>query len=583
MANRPSKTHELIRERLSPEAIAEGRKIYLSSAVRELRIDVRRRRFSAIIDGEESTTTVKIEHGKDGPTWICSADGRNHTGCAHVAALLTAIREREASEGPSKNKGVKEKESLVDHLMENADRAHLIQAFRLCLRTYPELQGDLVFTILENIDADGELYNEVVALMDDPKSSTDYTLPKDGFDPYRLLDEINYLYEQEKYQQCFLLSRAILTQLLQKMSNGKNLMEHEVDLVIASSGVLSDLTIPPVPEQLAEQVHGLGMKLLQRFPKLEPQVQSSLIALLDDSALDQSEIVALEKTLRSRWERARKKADGGEHAERLAMPLALFYARTQQFGKLHGLFDSYLQNPLLRAPALAEMLHHQLHDVVVKYVEDALVEPPEDTLREDHEDMARCGMYNDLVMMLVESDQLEGDQRDLLRKAFMSVGHRIYGILDMYKDVVGDEVYLKDLTEIALEIEEPAKRGVYVAFTKYFVVLCELGRFDDAFKTLDEQGVVDPVILLDYLPNFLPVYKDSLFEPAMQSIIELLPLVSEDMLRELVRRSITTVWDIDEEASKSILNRHYLDIIDEELADFVDLLLDDFDADELSE
>ncbi|MFK8054477.1 MAG: hypothetical protein AB8F78_00030 [Saprospiraceae bacterium] len=581
MAKRPSKTHELIRERLSADAISEGRKIYLSSAVRELRIDVRRRRFSAIIDGEDSTTTVKIEHGKDGPTWICSADGRNHTGCAHVAAILTAIREREASEGPSTKSGDKAKESLVDHLMENADRGHLIQAFKLCLRTYPELQGDLVFTILENIDADGQLYDEVVSLMDDPTSSEDYTLPKDGFDPYRLLDEINYLYEQEKYKQSFLLSRAILTQLLQKMSSGKNLMEHEVDLVIASSGMLSDLTIPPVPEQLAEQVHGLGMKLLQRFPKLEPQVQSSLIALLDDSALDQSEIVALEKTLRSRWERARKKEDGAEHAERLAMPLALFYARTRQFGKLHGLFDSYLQNPLLRAPALAEMLHHQLHYVVVKYVEDALVVPGEDTLREDHEDMARCGMYNDLVMMLVESEELEGDQRDLLRKAFMSVGHRIYGILDVYKEHVGEEVYLKDLAEIADEIREPASRGVYVSFTKYFVVLCELGRFEEAFKTLDEQGVVDPVILLDYLPNFLPLHKEALFEPAIQSIVELLPLVAEDMLRELVSRSITTVWDINEAESRNTLNRHFLDIVDEELADFVDLLLGDFDSDEL--
>jgi len=581
MAKRPSKTHELIRERLSADAISEGRKIYLSSAVRELRIDVRRRRFSAIIDGDESTTAVKIEHGKDGPSWICSADGRNHTGCAHVAALLTAIREREASEGPSTASGAKEKESLVDHLMENADRNHLIQAFRLCLRTYPELQGDLVFTILENIDADGQLYDEVVSLMDDPTSSSDYTLPVDGFDPYRLLDEINYLYEQEKYQQCFLLSRAILTKLLQKMSSGKTLLEHEVDLVIASSGILSDLTIPPVPEKLAEQVHGLGMKLLQRFPKLEPQVQSSLIALLDDSALDQSEIVALEKTLRSRWERARKKDDGAEHAERLAMPLALFYARTRQFGKLHGLFDSYLQNPLLRAPALAEMLHHQLHDVVAKYVEDALIEPAEDTLREDHEDMARCGMYNDLVMMLVESDQLEGDQRNLLRSAFMSVGHRIYGILDVYKDHVGEEAYLKDLAQIAEEIKEPASRGVYVAFTKYFVVLCELGRFDDAFKTLDEQGVVDPVILLDYLPNFLPAYKEALFEPALHSIIELLPLVAEDMLRDLVRRSITTIWDINEAESRNTLNRHFLDIVDEELADFVDLLLGDFDTDEL--
>jgi len=67
----------------------------------------------------------------------------------------------------------------------------------------------------------------------------------------------------------------------------------------------------------------------------------------------------------------------------------------------------------------------------------------------------------------------------------------------------------------------------------------------------------------------------------MQSIVELLPLVSEDMIRELVRRSITTVWDIDEEASRTILNRHFLDIVDEELADYVDLLLGDFDSDEL--
>jgi len=139
MAKRPSKTHELIREKLSADAISEGRKIYLSSSVRELRIDVRRRRFSAIIDGDESTTTVKIEHGKDGPSWICSSDGRDHTGCAHVAALLTAIREQEASEGPSSTSGDKVKESLVDHLMENADRDHLIQAFRLCLRTFRKM------------------------------------------------------------------------------------------------------------------------------------------------------------------------------------------------------------------------------------------------------------------------------------------------------------------------------------------------------------------------------------------------------------------------------------------------------------
>jgi len=591
MPTKSPKTHELIRDRLDGEAVARGRQLYLSSGVRELRVDLRRRRYSAIIDDGPSVATVKIEHGKDGPSWICSIDGRDHAGCPHVAALLTGIREREASEGDSEHAEVNlakptgdERSSLVDHLLGEASREHLIQAFRLCLKTYPELQGDLVFTILENIDSSGELYMEVVSLMDNPSASKDFTLPKEGFDPYRLLDEINYLYEQERYEQCFLLSRAMITHLLAKLGSGKVLVDHEVDLVIASSNMLNDLTIPPVPEQLIGQVHELGMRLLRRYPKIEPQVQSSLIALIDDDSLTQVDLADLEKSLRRRWERARKSGKGPEHleeAERLAMPLALFYARTKQFDKLQNLFDRYLQNPLLRAPALAEMLHHNLQDVVIEYVMAALVEPGPEVERSDPEDIARCGMYNDLVMMLLESiDDKETEER-LLRKAFMSIGHRIYGILDVYRDDLSVGIYRERIAELANEIEEDALEGSYAAVTKYFVLLCELERFDEAFELIVKLGSVDPVILLDYLPHFFPKYSETLFEPALQSIVELLPLAHEDGLRELVRGSIQRLWELEEAPVREVLDRHFVDIADDNLAEFVDMLLGDLDTREL--
>ena len=597
MATRNPKPHHLIRERLNDEALSRGRQLYLSSGVRELRMDVRRRRYSAIIDDGSNAITVKIEQQKDDVSWICSSDGRNQRDCAHVAALLTAIREREAIEGDEASAGAvtgkkNGQVSLVDHLMEEASREHLVQAFKLCLRTYPELQGDLVFTILENIDTSGELYTEVVALMDDPKSSAEFTLPKEGFDPYRLLDEINYLYEQEKYQQAFLLSRAVMIRLLDKMTKTKALADYEVDLVIASSGMLSDLTIPPAPEALALQVHELGMRLLWRYPKLEPQIQSSLIALIDDAELDEADLQKLEKVLRKRWERARKggsDARDQQEAERLAMPLALFYARTQQFDKLQHLFDRYLQNPLLRAPALAEMLHHNLHEVVVDYVIRALKEPGAEVQRSDGEDIARCGMYNDLVMMLVDESLEDDDENgistqqkhNLLRRAFMSIGHRIYGVLDVYREVVGEELFAKELAEIADELSLQAESGSYVVITKYFVVLCELGRHDDAFSVLVKHGSVDPVILLDYLANFLPKYAEELFEAALQSVVELLPLVADEGLRTLVRSGINKVWDIDEVRTRETLNRHYIDITDDELADYVDVLLGELEEDEL--
>ena len=365
MPERTPKTHELIAARLSDAARARGRQLYLGGGVRELRADLRRRRYSAIIDDGPEAVTVKVEHGKDGPTWICSADGRDVPDCPHVAALLIGIREREATDGDGEADGAgprrggpDDRVSLVEHVLEEASREHLVQAFRLCLKTYPELQGDLVFTILENVDSGGELYDEVVALMDDPRASRRFTLPTEGFDAYRLLDEVNYLYEQERYEQAFLLCRAVVTRLLAKLAAGKPLADHEVDLVVSASATLADLTAPPAPEQLAPQVHGLGMRLLKRYPKLEPQLQSSLIALIDDEVLDPGDLGELEARLRRRWERARRKGDEAqqaEEAERLAMPLALFYARTRQFDKLQNLFDRYLQNPLLRAPALAEI------------------------------------------------------------------------------------------------------------------------------------------------------------------------------------------------------------------------------------
>ncbi len=477
------KIHELIRDQLAPEALSRGRKIYLSSSVREVRIDLRRRRYSAIVDdGLNGAVAVRIEQSKDGPTWMCSLDGKSSLTCPHVAALLTAIREREASESDASHAtgaapGDVARVSLVDHLLDTAERDHLIQAFRLCLRTYPELQGDLVFTILENIDADGDFYNIVVQLMDEPDASRKYTLPREGFDPYRLLDEINYLYEQERYQQCFLLSRAILSRLLGKMAAGKKLQDFEVDLTISSSGLLSDLTLPPAPEHLATQVHELGLKLLKKYPKIEPQIQSSLIALIDDESLGQTELDDLEQTLRRRWERARNAGGKAKHlaeAEQMAMPLALFYARTRQFDKLQNLFDRHLQNPLLRAPALAEMLQHDLHEIVLGYVDAALIEPPASTQPDDPEDMARCAMYNDLVIMLW--DQIESDQvkEDLLLKAFRSIGHRVYTILEYLQQVVGEDDYKNRLTKLASELAAPAAEGTYVAVTRLFVCSANL-------------------------------------------------------------------------------------------------------------
>ena len=590
MPERTPKTHELVAARLTDEARSRGRQLYLSGGVRQLRADVRRRRYSALIDDGAETVTVKIEHGKDGPSWTCSRDGRNDPNCPHVAALLIGIREREATHGDDDGeaagrRGADQRQSLVEHVLEEASREHLIQAFRLCLTTYPELQGDLVFTILENIDTGGELYDEVVALMDDPRASRQFTLPEEGFDPYRLLDEINYLYEQERFEQAFLLCRSVITRLLGKLGGGKTLVDHEVDLVINASGTLSDLMAPPAPEQLAAQVHGLGIRLLKRYPKLEPQLQSSLIALIDDELLDRTDLEELEARLRRRWDRARRKGDQSkqaEEAERLAMPLALFYARTRQFDKLQELFDRYLQNPLLRAPALAEMLQHDLREVVIEYVLAALVPPAEDTRRDDSEDLARCSMYNDLVLMLAEDSDDGAANADLLTRAFLSIGHRMYGILDVLREEVGDESYHARLTGLAGQVVDGAARGVYVDVAKYFVVLCELGRVDEAFALLAEHTEgVDPVILLDYLPHFLPRYAENLFDAALASVVELLPLVAEPGLRELVRESIGRLWDLNEEVVRETLDRHFVDIADDELADYVDVLLGDLEADDL--
>ncbi len=592
MPNLSPKVHELVREQLTPEALARGRKLYLSSAVRELRIDIRRRRYSAIVDDpSHGAVSVRIEYGKEGASWISSLDGKNAPNCPHVAALLTAIREREASEGDldalptlGKADGGAGRVSLVEHLLENAERDHLVQAFKLCLKTYPELQGDLVFTILENIDDDGDFYEVVVKLMDDPEASDEYSLPREGFDPYRLMDEINYLYEQGRYQQCFLLSRAILTRTLGKMATGRTLSDYEVDMTISSSGLLSDLTIPPAPENLATQVHELGMRLLRRFPKIEPQIQSSLVALIDDSSLQQDDLEELEKTLRRRWERARK-AGRREHqiaeAEQLAMPLALFYARTRQFDKLQILFDRHLQNPLLRAPALAEMLQHNLHEVVMTYVDSALIAPPETVNFEDPEDSARCAMYNDLVMMICEMVEDEDAKQALVLKAFKSIGHRVYTLLEYYHEMVGDEAYAKTLTDLAKQLKQPASRGSYVVVTKYFVVLCEQGKFVEAYTTYRKHPVIDPIVLLDYLPNFLPTYDKEIFTPALQAVVELLPVVVEEGLRDLVKTSISRLWDIDEERVRKMLDKHFVEIGDDDLADFVDVLLGDLDTDDL--
>ena len=591
MPNLP-KVHELVRAQLTPEALARGRKLYLSSAVRELRIDVRRRRYSGLVDDpHHGAVSVRIEHAKDGPSWICSLDGKTNTACPHVAALITAIREREASEGfgesptsPAQRKARDGRVSLVEHLLDNADRDHLAEAFRLCLKTYPELQGDLVFTILENIDDDGNLYEAVVRLMENPDASEEYTLPREGFDPYRLLDELNYLYEQGSYEQCFLLSRAILTRTLAKMASGRALEDHEVDLTIASSGLLSDLTLPPAPEHLANQVHELGMRLLRSYPKIEPQVQSSLIALIDDESLDQGTLEELEKALRRRWERARKagrKAVQVAEAESLAMPLALFYARTRQFDKLQILFDRHLQNPLLRAPALAEMLQHNLHEVVLTYVDGALVTPSPELAYDDPEDSARCAMYNDLVMMLCDLIEDDAAKAALVLKAFDSIGHRMYTLIGVYREEVSAAVFQRQIVALAKRYGKADLARNYPALTKYFVVLCELERYEEAFRECIERFEMDPVVVLDYLPVFLPQYAAGVAQPALDAVVALLPLVSEEGMRELLKTSISSLWDIDEEPVRQALDKHFVEIADDELADYVDLLLGELDPDEL--
>ena len=583
------KIHELVRERLHADAVSAGRKLYLSSVVRELRADVRRRRYSALVDdGAHGTVSVRIEYGKDAAQWTCSLDGKSNPNCAHVAALLTAMREREASEGEadaSEAGRESARESLVEHLLENAERDHLVQAFRLCLRTYPELQGDLVFTILENIDDDGAFYEVVVALMDDPEASDRYTLPEDGFDPYRLLDEINYLYEQGRYEQAFLLSRAILARTLSKMAAGKRMTDHETDLTIASSGLLSDLSLPPAPEHLADQVHGLGMRLLRRYPKLEPQIQSSLIALIDEEALNEHEVQDLEGALRRRWERARRSGKAAQRqaadAEQFAMPLALFYARTRQFDKLETLFTRHLQNPLLRAPALAEMLQHQLHEVVLTYVDEALVRPAESTTLDDAEDGARCAMYNDLVMMLCEMTEDEAAKRKLVLKAFLSIGHRVYSLLDYYRELVGDGTYAQTLETLLPELEPAGLRGGYPGATQYFVVLCEAGLTDIAYEVYRRVGSIDPIVLLDYLGDFLPEHGEEVFEEALSAVVGLFPLSAEPSVKDIAKSTIMQLYELNEERIKEALDQHFVDIADDELADFVDVLLGDLSAGEL--
>ena len=599
MPSKSSRTHELIREQLSAAALGAGRKLYLHAAVRELRIDARRRRYSAIIEEEgQASVTVKIEHPKGGPSWICSQDGRDSVQCAHVAALLTAIREREASEIESPSHPARSKPkrvNLVSHLLAHAERDHLAQAFRLCLRSYPELQGDLVFTILEHIDEDGSLYEEVVALMDDPASPSAYFLPREGFDSQRLLDEINYLYEQERYQQSFLLCRAVLRRLLRKLDEQRQLNEAEVDLIIASSGMLSDLALPPAPEHLLTQVHELGLRLLDDHPRIEPQIQSSLIALLDDELLGEEALTKLEKRLRQRWNKARKsvedKARGGKskaafvaeqasESERLAMPLALLYARTRQFGKLQSLFDSHLRDPLLRAPALAEMLHHNLHELVVHYVQAALVSPPADQLVEDHQDLARCQMYNDLVMMLLDGSLSEQQRSDLLTAAFTSIGHRVYGLVDVLREQLGTERANETLEALLNREIEAAAQGSYPAVAKTFILLAETEAPEAALDLLQARGLPDPVLLLDYLPTFLPAFQHKVLGPALEALGKVITEPQDEELRQLVHRSIDQLMDIDEAATHQALEERYPTIIDDELADYIELVLGELDLDE---
>ncbi len=112
-------------------------------------------------------------------------------------------------------------------------------------------------------------------------------------------------------------------------------------------------------------------------------------------------------------------------------------------------------------------------------------------------------------------------------------------------------------------------------------MLCEPDRFEEAYKLYKRSKVIDPVVVLDYLPNVFPDYQKEMFAPALKAVIELLPMVADEGLSELVRASISLLWDVNDEVVRQALDKHFIEIGDDGLADFVDGLLGDFDADEL--
>ena len=570
---------ESIRAMLTPEAIKSGREIYLEGAIREFRADLRRRRYTAVIQEKEgASVSIRIQAHKGEAEYECSVHGKSNPQCAHVAALITAIREHEAiqGDGAKAQKSGSQPVPLVEYLLETADRDQLAKTLRLGMKAFPEMQGDLIFTALESGDEDGSLYETVVGLMLNSKTPSEYTLPEEGMDIGRLEDELFYLFEQKLFKQVYLLGRAVLSTIVSEKYIVEQLDDQQFDLLLSAASLLAELVEQPEGEEYFEQVHELAYRLLQRHPDAEPQVQGGLVALLQGELMSEEQLEALEASLISRWDREKKpkrrKRDRAQ-IEVYAMPIALLYAKTMQYGKLETLFEEELQHPLLRAPALAEMIMHGLHEVVIDYVEVALVPPPASTQKYDQEDISRCMAYGELVTSIYEELEDDGRAISLLKNAFHSIGYRYLNIVDQLREALPWEEFQAFADETVASLMTQLPKGGYPAATKVFQLLCEVGKFDEArahFQRFRQK--VDLLAAAQHVQGLITESDASLLKPFQQVLGDMLQGEEVDPALFSLLEHLMAVAP---EQTESTLESNYFRIVNDRIAEIVDLMLMD--------
>lgn len=577
MSSGSKKIHHYVREKLSDEAIAKGRKIYLSSAVKDLNLDIRRRRYSGTIDYNDEICVVKIEHTTDGPTWVCTIDGRDNPDCAHVAALITAIREREASETPTeKPKNENEKENLVDHIFGLAEPEHLEQALRLAIQSYPELQGDFVFTVLENIDKDGSLYGQIVDLIINPENNSAFEISGDGFDTSRLIDEIWYLYEKEQSQQCILLCREILIQSLDKLQNTNQLTDDLLNLIISTSNMLANFTFEFIPVFYQEQVNTLVVKILKNYQNIDPELQSNFIALLNIKILNDSDKKEIHTVIYNNWLLARAdvlKKNPPTGYENFGLPLALFYARTADIDSLEELFNKHLKNPIYRAPALVELYKHDMHDVVSNYINDVYTLPDRNVKEDNLTDIARCEMLNDLLILSVHVTADTEKAKSLCIKGYRSIGYRkeyLLNLLSQFDDEVELELTLKTILKQELSVLKPDH---FPSATKCFALFCELKKFDEALRLLESHPIIEKSILLYYYTFFKVPLSENQTNIVFNAFKEKSTLELNLDLRALLKAVFVKLLDENKDFILPKIEDCFEHIEDDELADFIEELL----------